>query len=149
VADLTFNIALGKVAHYATLPETADALIAVPLETTGLAADTVMRDYETLAAILAGPSTEQTSMGRVTLTSVTATVNHTDNRAEVDSDPIVWPAPTGDPISAVIICYVPDTGTSTDDDIVPLTKHDVTLTPDGNEFTLTPESGIYRATSTA
>jgi hypothetical protein len=61
---------------------------------------------------------------------------------------ITWTAPTGNAISAVVICYDPDTTTGTDSDLIPLTKHDVSLTPDGNNFTLTV-ADFYRASSSA
>jgi hypothetical protein len=148
VANLTFNVALGSVAHLAGLPAANDALIAVPLAASGLVNDATMRDYTTLAAILAGASNEQTTVGRKALTGVTVTVNQASDRVEVDCDDITYTAPGGDPVGALVICYDPDTTTSTDADLVPLTKHDLTWTPDGNDFPL-QVADFYRATSAA
>ncbi|MBB1253063.1 hypothetical protein H3146_06725 [Streptomyces sp. OF3] len=148
MAHLTFNASLGRVAHLAALPAAADALIAVPLQASGLVADSTMRDYTTLAAILAGASAEQTTVGRKTLTGVTVTVNHTADRVEVDADDITWTAPTGDPVGAIVICYDPDTGGGIDADLIPLTKHDISWTPDGVDFTL-QVADFYRASSAA
>jgi hypothetical protein len=148
VANLVFNTALGKIKYYAELPAANDALIMVPLESSGLVADATMRDYDTLSDILAGASNEQTSVGRKTLGSVTVTVNDTDNRVDIDAADVTWTAPTGNAIGAVVICYDPDTTAGDDTTLVPLTKHDVTWTPDGNNFTLSV-TDFVRASSTA
>ena len=144
----TFNVALGRVASLAALPATNDALIAVPIEATGIVADSVMRDYDTLADLLAGASNEQTTMGRKTLSGVTVTVDDTNDRVAVDCADITWTAATGNPISALVICYDPDTTGGTDTDLVPLTKHDLSMTPDGSTYTLTI-ADFYRASSAA
>ncbi|MCY0959969.1 hypothetical protein [Streptomyces sp. H27-H5] len=148
MADITFNIALARVAAYASLPATNDALILVPLEATGLVGDSTMRDYTTLSDLLAGATNEQTTVGRKTLAGVTVTVNHTSDRVEVDAADVTWTAPTGNAIGAFVVCYDPDTTGGTDADLIPLTKHDKAWTPDGNDFVLTI-SDLFRATSSA
>ncbi|MEU2797713.1 hypothetical protein [Streptomyces sp. NPDC007117] len=137
MANIVFNVALGRLAHYASLPATNDALVLVPLEASGLVADATMRDYDDLNALLGGASNEQTTMGRKTLASVTATVDDTNDRVNLDCADVTWTAATGTDIGAVVICYDPDTTGGTDADLIPLTKHDVTMTPDGSDFTLT------------
>ncbi|MFF0512429.1 hypothetical protein [Streptomyces sp. NPDC004250] len=148
MANLVFNIALGRLAHYASLPATNDALIMVPLEASGLVDDATMRDYDTLAAVLAGASNEQTTMTRKTLGTVTATVDDANDRVNMDAADVTWTAAAGAAIGAVLICYDPDTTGGTDADLIPLTKHDVSMTPDGSDFTLTI-SDFARATSAA
>lgn len=149
MANIVFNVALGRLAYYASLPATNDALIMVPLEATGLVADSVMRDYDTLSDLLAGATNEQTSnMTRKTLASVAVTVNDTDNRVDLDCADVTWTAATGNAIGAVLICYDPDTTGGDDTTIIPLTKHDVTMTPDGSDFTLTI-ADFVRASSAA
>ncbi|MEK9524026.1 hypothetical protein MIU24_32335 [Streptomyces venezuelae] len=148
MANLVFNQALGRVAGLAALPAANDVLVAVPLEATGLVNDATMRDYDDLASLLAGASNEQTTMGRKTLTGVTVTVDDTNDRVNVDCADITWTAATGNAVGAVVICYDPDTTSGTDADLIPLTKHDVALTPDGNNFSLTV-ADFYRASSTA
>lgn len=137
MANIVFNAALGRLAHYASLPATNDALILVALESSGLVADYVMRDYDTLSDLLAGASNEQTTVTRKTLASVTVTVNDTDNRVDIDAADVTYTAPTGNPIGAMVVCYDPDTTGGDDTTLIPLTKHDLTWTPDGNNFTLT------------
>lgn len=146
--NIVFNEALGRVAHYASLPAANDALIVVPIETTGIVTDAVMRDYDTLAALLAGASNEQTTMGRKTLANVTVTVDDANDRVALDADDVVWAAATGNAVAALVICYDPDTTGGTDADIVPLSKHDWSITPDGSDVTATI-ADFLRATSAA
>ncbi|MFG3051890.1 hypothetical protein ACGFZP_13195 [Kitasatospora sp. NPDC048239] len=148
MANLVFNVALGRVAAYASLPATNDALIAVPIETSGIVSDATMRDYDDLSTLLAGASNEQTTMGRKTLASVTVTVDDTNDRVAVDCADITWTAATGNAVSALVICYDPDTTTGTDSDLVPLVKLDFALTPDGSDVTATV-ADFYRSTSAA
>lgn len=147
MANFVFNIAKGKVGYYATLPAANDALILVPIETTGIVSDATMIDYDDLAALLAGASNEQTTMGRKTVTaSVTSTVDDTNDRLDADFPDQTWTAATGNAISAVIVCYDPDTTGGTDADIIPLTKHDFVATPDGSDIVAqVAAAGFYRA----
>lgn len=148
MADIVFNVALGREAHYASLPASDDALILVPLEATGLETDATLRDYGTLAALLAGASNEQTTMGRKTLASVTATVNDTDNRVDIDAADVTWTAATGNPVGALVVCYDPDTTGGDDTALIPISKHDFALTPDGSDVTATI-ADLIRASSAA
>lgn len=137
MANLVFNIALGKVKYYAELPATNDALIIVPLESSGLEADATLRDYDDLAALLAGSSNEQTTVGRKTINSgLTLTVDDTGNTFTLDIPSQGYTSPTGNAIGAFLVCYDPDTTAGTDSSVIPLLKHDVTWTPDGNNATL-------------
>ncbi|WP_416976700.1 hypothetical protein [Streptomyces sp. T028] len=148
MANIVFNVALGRLAYYASLPAANDALIMVPLESSGLVADSTMRDYDTLSDLLAGASNEQTTVGRKTLASVSVTINDTNDRVDIDAADVTWTSPTGNAIGALVICYDPDTTTGTDADLIPLTKHDLTWTPDGNNFALTI-ADFFRASSAA
>lgn len=143
MADIVFNIAKGKVAYYATLPATNDALILVPIQTSGLESDATLRDYDNLSLILAASNDEQTTMGRKTLASVTVTTNDTNDRVEVDAADVTWTAATGNAVSAAIICYDPDTTGGTDSDLIPLVKLDMVVTPGGGDITLVFNSGGF------
>lgn len=147
MADLVMNISLGRVAYYATLPAASDALIVVPLESSGIEADATLRDYDNLSALLGGTSNEQTTMGRKTVSaSVTVTVDDTNNWVDVDMPDQVWTAASGNAVGALLVCYDGDTGAGTDANITPLTKHDFAVTPDGSDITATiATSGFYRA----
>lgn len=146
MADIVFNIAKGRVAELASLLAANDALIAVPLMTAGLVSDATMRDYDTLADVLAGASDEQTTMGRKTLSGVTVTTDDGTDTTFVDCSDITWAAATGDACSALLICYDGDTTGGTDANIVPLVKLDFVVTPSGGDITYQVNaSGFYRA----
>ena len=148
MATITFNIALGRLAYYASLPAANDGLILIALESSGLETDAVLRDKDTFADVVAGTTNEQTTVGRKTLSGVTVTIDDTNDRVALDAADVTWTSPTGNPIGAAVICYDPDTTTGTDADLVPLTKHDLSWTPDGNNFTLTI-ADFFRANSSA
>lgn len=148
MANVVFNVALGRVAHLASLPAANDGLVLIPLEASGLEADAVLRDKDTFVDLVSGSTNEQTTVGRKPLSGVTVTVDDTNDRVAIDAADVTWPAPTGNPVGAVVICYDPDTTAGTDADLIPLTKHDVTWSPDGNSFTLAV-ADFYRSTSTA
>ncbi len=144
MSDFVFNIAKGKVKYYAELPAANDALIVIPLETSGLEADSTLKDYDDVAALLAGTTNEQTTAGRKTVTSVTVTVDDTNDRVDIDFADQTWTGLTGNAIGALLIAYDPDTATGTDSTLVPLTKHDWSITPDGSDVTATV-ANFYRA----
>ena len=145
MANFVFNVAKGAAAYYATLPGASDSLIVVPIETAGIETDAVLKDYDTLAAILAAASNEQTTMGRKTASGVTRTVDDTNDRVDVDIADVLWTAATGNAISKILICYKPDSG-SADGDIIPLTAHDFVATPNGGDISaLVSATGFYRA----
>lgn len=144
MADLVFNIAKGKVKFYAELPATNDALILIPLETSGLETDATLKDYDDVAALLAGTTNEQTTAGRKTITSITNTVDDTNDRFDSDFADQTWTGLTGNAIGALLVAYDPDTTGGTDSTLVPLTKHDWAITPDGSDVTATV-ANYYRA----
>lgn len=144
MGNFVFNTAKGRAAYLAGLPATADALIAIPIEASGVESDATLIDYTTIAALLAGASNEQTTMGRKTLASVTATVDNANDRVDADAADITWAAAAGNAISDILIAYDPDTGAGDDTTLIPLTWHDFSATPDGTDLTATI-AGFYRA----
>lgn len=156
MADFVFNIAKGRAG--ALIQQVKDGspadsrLVVVPLETSGLEADATLKDYNELDALLGGASNEQTTMGRkyVTAADITLTVDDTNDRLDVDMADITWTGATGNAISALLVCYIPDGnvsgGVSADTAVIPLSKHDFTITPDGSDITAQINSaGFYRA----
>lgn len=135
MANLVTNIGKGRFVYYAGLPAADDSLVAVVLEATGLESDDALQDYDDLAALLAGASNEQTTMGRKTLANVTVNVNDTANTASVDCDDVTWTAATGNPTGKLVVCYKP-TAAATDAQVIPLTLHDFSVTPDGTDITV-------------
>lgn len=135
MATITFNVALGRAASLAALPAASDALILIPLESSGLEADSVLKDKDTFADVVSG-TTNEAAAGRKTLTGIAVTVNDTLDRVEIDAADVTWTSPTGNPVGAMVVCYDPDSTTGTDADLIPVTKADVLWTPDGTTFTL-------------
>lgn len=135
MADVVFNIAKGRIAHYASQAGVGNAaLILVPIETTGIESDATLIDYDDLGTLLAAANNEQTTMGRKTITSVTVTVDDTNNRVALDFADQTYTSATGNAISAFLVCYDADTTAGTDSNIIPLTKHDFVATPDGSNI---------------
>lgn len=147
MGNLVFNIAKGRAAHYATLPAASDALVVVPIESAGIESDAVLKDYDDLASLLASTNNEQTTMGRKLVSaSVTVTVDDVNDWVDVDMPDQIWIGVTGNPISALLVCYDADTGAGGDANIIPLTKHDFVSTPDGTDIVGQVETGgFYRA----
>ncbi|MFB9681234.1 hypothetical protein [Streptosporangium vulgare] len=151
MADGVFNLALGRIAYYGSLPATNDALIVVLLKSSGLEADATLRDHDTLSALLASTNDEcdATSYTRKTLSGVTVTVDDTNNRVDIDADDFSYTSLGGasnNTLAKLIIAYDPDTTGGDDTTIIPLTFHDITLTTDGNPVNATiPTGGFARA----
>lgn len=144
--DFVFNIAKGRARTYFELAAAADAIIVVPIETTGIEADDALNNYDDLAALLLATNNEQATMGRKNITTATITIDDTLNRVDVDVADQVWTAATGNAISALLFCYDGDTAAGTDANVVPITKHDFVLSPDGSDVTAQINaSGLYRA----
>lgn len=145
-APLVMNVAKGAVAYYGRLLATNDALIAIPLELTGIESDDTLQDYDTVAALLAGATNEQTTMGRKTMTGVTVTVDDTNNRVDVDAADVTWTAATGNDTSRILLAYDPDTTGGTDSDLIPLFLDVFTTDPQGGDITYqVAASGFFRA----
>lgn len=156
MANIVFNIAKGKVAQYVQNVKDgnpADSrLLAVPIEASGIEADGALADYDTLAALLAAANNEQTTMGRKTITAgdITITVDDGNDRVDIDIADLVWAAAAGNAVAAILICYIPDGnaagGVSADSAVIPLTKHDFAVTPDGSDITAqVAAAGFFRA----
>lgn len=149
MANITFNIAKGRVVELygrVTSNDPANsAIILVPIETSGLEADATLIDADTLAAVLAGTTNEQSTMGRKTLTdSELASLPAPDDgndRYDLSLPTVTWTAATGNAISKILVAYDSDTTAGTDANIVPLTMFDAAATPDGNDLVL--QSGVF------
>lgn len=138
MSNFVFNAAKGKAAYYASQAGTGNAaIIVIPVGGT----DSITAADATLATVLTH-CTEQTTMGRKTITSVTMGGTST---VTADTADITWTAASGSAIVALIFAYDADTTGGTDSNIIPLTHHDFAATPDGNNITATV-SNFYSAT---
>lgn len=140
-SDFTFNIAKGKEAYYASLPAANDALVVILLKS-GHEADSALKDYDTFAAIDGGTGNTEcdfTNYARKSITSVTATVDDTDNAVYIDFADQTWTAAGGasnNTISKAIVCYDPDTTGGDDTALIPISAHTFDYTTTGVDLTL-------------
>ena len=149
MANIVFNIAKGRVVELYSRVESDDpansALILIPIETSGLEADSALIDSDTVAEVLDGTTNEQTDMGRKTLTATELaslpTPDDTNDRYDLSLPQVTWTAATGNPISKILVAYDPDTTGGTDANLIPLTMFDAVATPDGNDIQL--NSGVF------
>lgn len=156
MADFVFNIAKGRVAELYNRVKTNDpansALVAVVLASAGLETDAVLKDADTLAAVVAGTTNEVTNTGyaRKVLTDADLAAfaaDDTNDRVDLDIADLAFGAITaGDGWAKLLICYDSDTTAGTDANIVPLCAYDAVLTPDGSSITLQINAaGFFRA----
>lgn len=157
MADQVFNIALGRVAELYNRVDTNDptnsAIVIAVLLASGIESDAVLKDKETLAAVVSGATTEATNSNyaRKVLTDsdiVAFAADHANDRVDLDFPDQTWTAVATSPgaWSDAIVCYDSDTTAGTDANIVPMTMHDFAVTPDGNDITLQVNAaGFYRA----
>lgn len=147
--NIVFNIAKGRVVEFYNRVKSNDpansALILVPIETTGLETDAVLIDVDTLTALLAGTTNEQTTMGRKTLTDVELAAlpapDDTNDRYDISLPTTTWTAASGNAISKIAVCYDADTTSGTDANIIPLTMFDFAQTPSGADIQMT--TGVF------
>lgn len=153
MSNIVFNIAKGRLVELHDRVENNDpstsALILIPIETSGLEADSVLIDKDTVADVLSGTTNEQTTMGRKTLTdtelaSVPAP-DDTNDRNERSLPTVTWTAASGNAISKILVAYDANTGSGTDADLVPLAMFDFAQTPSGADIQMT--GGVYSRAS--
>lgn len=143
MADLTFNIALGRVVELYNRVQTNDpansGLVVVAINST--ATDTTLKRLDTLSAVLADANTAEvtnTNYARKVLTDADLAAiapDDTNDRMDVDlADQTFTAIAAGDAWTDLLICYDPDTTGGTDADIIPLTLHDCARTPDGSDI---------------
>ena len=149
-----FNIAKGRIVQLYDNVDTNtpanSALIVVPVDV-GATSDATIKDFDTLAAVLAGGVTERTATGwnRKTLTDTELSawaVDDTNDRVDLDIPDLTWTTVTAGAVTDLIICYDADTTGGSDSNIIPLTQHDFAITPDGSDVTAQiAATGFFRA----
>lgn len=158
MADFVFNIALGRGTEFYHRVDGNDpansALIVLLLATTGLESDAVLKDLDTVTALVAGTTNESTNTGyaRKVLTDSDLsawTPDDTNNRVDLDMADQTWTGVANDgtgAISKFVVAYDNDTTGGTDANIVPWTCHDFAITPDGSDITaVIAAAGFFRA----
>jgi hypothetical protein len=160
VANFVFNVARGRAHELHSRVDGNDpansALIIVVLAESGLEADDVLRDYDTLSALLGGASNEatNTNYARKTLTDSdisAATINDTDDYVRLTYATQTWNSvAAGDSWRKLLVCYDGDTTAGTDANIVPVTAHDMlingaAIVPSGANIIWNPGNGYYES----
>lgn len=151
-----FNRALGRGTQWydnvdANSPANS-AIIWMVLATSGLEADSVLKDKDDLAALVSGTTNEVTNpnYARVTWTDATLSAwapDDTNDRVDLDGPDLSWAGvAAGDGWSKLVSGYDADTTAGSDSDIIPWTFHDFVLTPDGSDITAQfAAAGFFRA----
>lgn len=160
MADFQFNVSLGREVELYNRVDSNDpaasALVMLVLRSAGLEADEVLKDYATVAAILAGASDEVTNIGYarkiLTDTELAAyTVDNTLNRILLAIAAQTFAAiAAGDAWSKVVIAYDADTAAGTDANLIPITAHDLRISnaaivPNGSNIVIDFSAGFVIA----
>lgn len=146
MANGVFNIARGKIGYYLDdamgLSAANSRLVIVVFSL--IEADDTLNNYGDLAAIEAGSNTEAdaTNYARIEVAAagVTLSVDDTGNTAKVviDADQ-TWTSVANDDTNGawdkLLICWDGDNAAGTDANIIPLTYHDFSVTPNGGNIT--------------
>lgn len=146
------NYVKGSIGYYwQQAQDTAADIGILLLRSAGLEPEDALKDYQTIAAMLAGSNDEPAFAGytRKTFPSPVQTVDPATNQlilTTASPPPVVltWsPAPAGDVFGKVILYYDPSPGTSTDTQKVHLWGGSINIVTDGSQPTVTlPPSGI-------
>jgi len=156
MADFVFNIAKGRVVEYYNRVKGNDpansALVIVAIDANG-DTDATMKDRDDLAALLGGTANEvtNTNYARKVLTDADLAAlpapDDTNDRFDIDLPDLTWSAvAAGTAWTDILVCYDPDTTGGTDSAIIPLTCHDVAVTPDGSDIIAQVNAaGFFRA----
>lgn len=141
MADFVFNIAKGAAAEKFR-DGSANGLM---LLLTTAEADASMKDYDTVAALLAGTPVEASDASYARKTGLTGsiTVDDTNDRVDVDIPDQTWSSLAGSAIVDLVIAYEES---ASDSGRIPLTNHDFAVTPDGSDVTAEVNAaGFFRA----
>lgn len=148
MAALIPNIAKGKAAYYAGLPDANDALIWILYS--GSETDANLKDADTVAAIEALTTAEATFTGyaRVTATNVVVTVDDTGDQVTIDADDPSWSPTSAEALTRIVLAYDPDTTVGTDTDLIPVFVDDFSMTtPTSGTITYQVASGGFYTAS--
>lgn len=155
MANFVFNVAKGRVAELFNRVDQNDpansAIVVVAVVAT--ANDAVMKDYDTLSALLGDANVAEATnanYARKVLTDTDIAALAPDDLGDLMRVTIAdqtWSSVgAGDNWTDLIICYDSDTTAGTDADIIPLTCHDFAVTPNGGDITAdVGANGVYQA----
>ncbi len=160
MASFVFNVAKGRTTEFHERVNNNDpansALIIVVLAEAGLETDDVLKDYNTLAAIVpTNDEVDNTNYARKVLTDADlapATIDDVDDQVELTFGTQTFTSiAAGDSWRKLLVCYDADTTGGTDSDIIPVSAHDllisgVAVVPTGSNIVVSLPSGYVIAT---
>lgn len=144
MADFVFNISKGAVAEM--VRDSAANLLILLLKTAE--ADATMKDYDTVADLVAGTPDEAdfTDYARKTGITGTITVDDTNDRVDIDAPDQTWTGAGGasnNTLTDLVFAYQ---NAAADATRIPCTNHDFAVTTDDSDLTAQLNaSGFYRA----
>lgn len=152
--DGVFNVSLGIWRQYLGLPAATDALVVVLLKAAGLPAEATLKDFDTLADLLAGTADEADFTGyarKIITAGITITVDDANERVDGDMLDVEWDAAvraTNNTLGKMLVCYDLDTTGGTDSTLIPVTYHNfVTTTDDAALLARITAAGFVRASA--
>lgn len=153
MADQIFNIAKGRFIEFvsrvnANDPSTSTIEVRL-LASSGVESDATLKDVDTFTALVAGATNFATNTGYsakvlTDASGMTVTYDDTNDWAIADCADQTWTAVANDGTGAigdVVFGYDAVTGSGTDADIVPISMHDFSVTPNGGDITAVMPSG--------
>ncbi len=154
MGDFVFNQALGRIREYAddAAGDVAAAQFVLALLTAAEATDAAQRDFDDMAAVLAGASAEATftnyARKDIENADITVTVDDGNERVDIDiPDQTFTAAGNGanDTLTDAVFLF-DTTGADADAALEPISQHDFTPTTDGSDLTLeVAAAGLLRA----
>lgn len=163
MANDVFNQARGAVGFLMedTLPTTSlsgglsaanSRMVVVVLEV--VEADDTLNNHDDLLGLTgAAGNTEATatnySRNETAAAGITITVNNTANDMQVEKNAdVTWTSVTGNAFVKLLCCYDADNAAGTDANILPMTYHDFSVTPNGGDITadFDQANGFWRST---
>lgn len=158
MADFIFNISKGRFAEFFNRVDQNDptnsAIIIGLIASSGVESDATLKDLDTVTAMVAGATNESTNTGyaRKVLTDSDIAAfapDDTNDRVDLDIADQTWTGLANDGTGAVsdlFSAYDSDTTGGTDANIVPISFHDFSITPDGSDVTAQiAAAGLLRA----
>ncbi len=152
MADFVYNKGLGNIVELANRVNTNDPTnsVFVILVIDTATADATLKDLDTLALVLSDGGTAEvtnTNYARKAITTLTITTDDSGDEQEVDlADQTFSSISAGDSWTDAVFGYDSDSTGGTDTNVVPLTQHDVAVTPDGSDITMQfAAEGFFKA----
>lgn len=142
MADIVFNVAKGSAGEMARDDATKFGILLLKTAES----DATLKDYDTVAAILAGSNVEAdfTNYARKTPLTATRTVDDTNDRVALDLADQTWTAAGGGTNNSIVKLIIFYEESAADSGRIPITAHDCVFTTDGTDQTITI-ADFYRA----